>query len=58
MKYKVSLIQRNIISTEVNADSKESAYWKVMDMIKLPEPSEGYDLRYIGPTDVKVKEMK
>jgi len=58
MKYKVNLTQRNRISTEVDADSKESAYWKVMDMLKVPEQGEGYDLYIVGPSDVKIKEMK
>jgi hypothetical protein len=58
MKYKVSLTQRSKIYTEVDADSEESAYWKVMDMVKLPEPGEGYDLAHVGPTNVKIKEIK
>ena len=58
MKYKVHLTQRNRVSTEVEADSKKDAYWKVMDMLEVPEQGEGYDIRIIGPSDVKIKEMK
>jgi len=54
----VNLTQRNRVSTEVEADSKESAYWKVMDMLKVPEQGEGYDVYIVGPSDVKIKEMK
>lgn len=58
MKYKVNLTQRNHVSTEVEADSKKDAYWKVMDMLKVPEQGEGYDVYIVGPSDVKIKEMK
>jgi len=58
MKYKVNLTQRNRVHTEVEADSKKDAYWKVMDMLKMPEQGEGYDVSIIGPSDVKIKEMK
>lgn len=58
MKYKVNLTQRNLVSTEVEAESKESAYNKVMDMLKTPEQGEGYDVYIVGPSDIKIKEMK
>ena len=58
MKYKVNLTQRNRVHTEVEADSKKDAYWKVMDMLKTPDQGEGYDVAIIGPSDVKIKEIK
>ena len=42
MKYKVSLTQRTRIHTEMDADSEENAYWKVMDLLKIPEHNESY----------------
>jgi hypothetical protein len=58
MKYKVSLTQRTRIYTEMDADSKENAYWKVMDLLKIPEHGESYDVSILGPSNVKIKEMK
>lgn len=57
MKYKVRLTQRSRIYAEVDADSKESAYWKVMDLLKIPEQGEGYDVSIIGPSNVKIEEL-
>lgn len=58
MKYKVRLTQRSRIHSEIDADSKESAYWKVMDLLKMPEQGEGYDVSILGPSNVKIKEMQ
>ena len=57
MKYQVRLTQRSRIHAEVDADSEESAYWKVMDLLKMPEQGEGYDVSIIGPSNVKIKEL-
>lgn len=58
MKYKVSLTQRTRIHTEIDADSEENAYWKVMDLLEIPEHNEGYDVSILGPSNVKIEEIK
>ena len=53
--YKVTLIQRNRIYAEVEAPSKDDAYWKVLDLIEDPKPTENYGIGMLGPSNVKIK---
>ena len=58
MKYEVSYIKRTRIMTEVEADSKQDAFYKVDYMAHTDHSSSDYDSAILGPTKVKVKEVK
>lgn len=58
MKYKVIFTKRNRIYTEVDADSQEDAYWKATSVVEQGVMGKDYDMTILGPTNLKVKELK
>jgi len=58
MKYKVTFTKRNRIYTEVDADSEENAYWKATSLMEEGVMGRDYDMTILGPTNVRIKELK
>lgn len=58
MRYKVTFIRRNRVSTEVDATSPENAYWKATSKVEKGKMHQDYDMFILGPTNVRVKELK
>ena len=58
MKYEVSYIKRTKIFNHVEADSKEDAFHKVNFMVLEESPGKYYEVATLGPTRVKIKEIK
>lgn len=58
MKYKVTFIRRNRISTEVDAVNKEDAYWKASAVVTNGAIHKDFDVAILGPTNLKIKEIK
>lgn len=58
MKYKVIFTKRNRIYTEVEATSQEDAYWKATSVTEEGVMGKDYDMTILGPTNLKVKEIK
>ena len=57
MKYKVVFTKRNRVHVEVDAMSKEDAYWKATSIVEDGVPNKDYDMTILGPTNLKVKEL-
>jgi hypothetical protein len=49
--------KRNRIYVEVDAISKEDAYWKATSIVEDGVPNKDYDMTILGPTNLKVKEL-
>ena len=58
MKYKVTFTKRNRIYTEVDADSEENAYWKATSLMEEGVMGRDYGMAILGPTNVRIKELK
>jgi hypothetical protein len=58
MKYKVIYTKRNRVYTEVDADSKENAYWKATSVTNEGTMGKDYNMTILGPTNVKIKKLK